>query len=57
MVCKIIEIADCCGMTGLKRVTFYIVAPFIAVISYIGGFVKGLYEKHKSLNNEKKGSV
>lgn len=44
MVRKIIEIADCCGMTGMKRVTFYIVAPFIAVIGYIGGFVKGLYE-------------
>lgn len=45
MVRKIIEIADCCGMTGMKRVTFYIVAPFVAVTSYIGGFVKGMYDK------------
>ena len=45
MVRKIIEIAS--SMTGMKRVTFYIVAPFIAVISYIGGFMKGLWESLK----------
>jgi hypothetical protein len=44
MVRKIIEIADSCGLTGMKRVMFYIVAPFIAAVSYIVGFVKGWYE-------------
>ena len=39
---KIIEIANEQGLTGLKRVGFYIVAPIVSVVSFAVGYVIGI---------------
>lgn len=39
---KIIEIANEQGLTGLKRVGFYIVAPIVSVASFAVGYVIGI---------------
>lgn len=41
---KIIEIANECGLTGMKRVGFYILAPFVVVAGCVKGFVIGVAE-------------
>lgn len=41
---KITEIANECGLTGLKRVAFYIAAPFVMAVSYTGGYIRGIIE-------------
>jgi hypothetical protein len=35
------EVADQCNLTGLKRVSFYIIAPFVAAGSFVAGYLKG----------------
>jgi len=41
---KIREIANECGLTGLKRVVFYIAAPFVMVVSYMAGYIRGIID-------------
>lgn len=38
---KLIEVANQHNITGAKRVIFYIVAPLVAGVSRVTGFVKG----------------
>lgn len=38
------EVADQCNLTGIKRVAFYIIAPFVAAVSYVRGYIKGYTE-------------
>ena len=44
---KIVEIANDCGMTGLKRTAFFVIAPFVALVSFAAGFVKGVMNVSK----------
>lgn len=39
---KIIETANECGLTGMKRVMFYAISPFVVGISYTTGFICGM---------------
>lgn len=44
MIREIIEIANEQGYTGMKRVGFYIIAPFVYTAGFVVGFVKYLKE-------------
>lgn len=51
MVRTIIEIANQCGYTGMKRVAFYIAAPFVAGVAVVHGFIRGFVEGCKRSMN------
>lgn len=38
---KIIETANECGLTGMKRVVFYAISPFVMGVSFTTGFIRG----------------
>lgn len=39
---KVKQIADQCGLTGLKRIVYYVVAPFVVAVIFARGFVLGV---------------
>lgn len=41
---KIIEIANDVGLTGLKRIVFFVISPAVAAVSFSVGFVKGFFK-------------
>ena len=53
MIRLITKTADAYGITGIKRVAFYIVAPFVMVISYAAGLVTGFVKATISTIKEK----
>lgn len=38
------DTADDVGLYGTRRIVFYAISPFIALIAFIGGFVAGTIE-------------